>query len=225
MSLGSKDIIEKRFLDSFKAAYSFFPEGGIRKGIPGIEPDFLVEKEDNRIGIELARVYRDDGRDGFGVMAQSQFQERVIAEAKKQFESLTNKRFRVFVSFNERSGILNKDIIHLAGYLSDEIIKALDTALPSHGHPIMLGGSNRYPYDKVFSLIQVYDFEKHSDFSWTRNNVNSVEYINQDVLLSVIETKERKYESGLYSNCDSVWLLLYVHFGDPAMDQYIPDFF
>lgn len=104
-------------------------------------------------------------------------------------------------------------------------MKALDTALPSHGHPIMLGRASLYPYDKVFSLIQVYNFEKYSDFSWTRNNVNSVEHINQDVLLSVIEKKERKYESGLYSNCDSVWLLLYIHFWDPAMDQCIPDFF
>ncbi len=223
MSVVNKDDIERRFLDAFKNACPHFPKGLIRKGVPGIEPDFIIDDQSSKVGVELASLYRDDGRDGFGVKAQAQFQERVVAEAKKRFESLTDKRFRVFVSFNERSGIANKAVARLATYLSGQILKALDVKLPSHKHPIMLGGTQLYPYDTAFSLVQVYDFEKYSDYSWTRNNVYNVEHINQDVLFSVIERKERKYECGLYSNCDSVWLLLYIHFFDPAMDQYIPD--
>jgi len=225
MSIVSKDIIEQRFLESFKAACPNFPDGIIHKGTPGIEPDFIIENQSGKIGVELARIYRDDGRDVFGVKAQAQFQERVVAEAKKRFESFTKKRFRVFVTFSERSGINNKNITPLASYLCDEILKTLDKALPTHAHPVKLGRAHLHPYDEIFSLVQVCDFDKYLDFSWTRNNVNSVEHINQDVLLSVIERKERKYESGLYSNCDSVWLLLYIHFFDPAMDQYIPDVF
>ena len=52
----TKDKKEKSILDAFKAACPFFPDGEIRKGYPGSEPDFIVESKSGRIGIELARL-------------------------------------------------------------------------------------------------------------------------------------------------------------------------
>ena len=218
----NKDTLERRFLDSFRAAYAFFPVGRIRKGVPGIEPDFIVENENEKIGIEMARLYRDDGKDGLGVKPQARLQERVVEEAKQLFEKSSKKMFRVFITFNERSGIEGKQVQHLASYLSELVRKELENRLPTSGHPIMIGPSYLYPHAAVFSLIQIYDFTNDADCSWTRNNVNEVELLNEDVLLDVIERKERKYESGHYSGCDRVWLLLYMHYFDPAMDQCTP---
>jgi hypothetical protein len=67
-----KDTLERRFLDSFKSACIFFPYGTIRKGDPEKkEPDFIVENENEKLGIEMARLYRDDGKDIFGVQQQA----------------------------------------------------------------------------------------------------------------------------------------------------------
>jgi len=45
----NKDTLERSFLDRFRHAYQFFPEGTITKGEPGKEPDFIVENPTQRV--------------------------------------------------------------------------------------------------------------------------------------------------------------------------------
>jgi hypothetical protein len=42
----NKDAYERRFLEQFKGAYPYFPDGKINKGIPGVEPDFIITNLD-----------------------------------------------------------------------------------------------------------------------------------------------------------------------------------
>jgi hypothetical protein len=207
-----KNTLERRFLDSFKAACTFFPVGTIRNGVPERnEPDFIVENGNDKIGIEISRLYRDDGSDSFGVQRQPQLQERVITEARNQFEKASEDRFRevrVFVSFKERSEIKGDDVQQLASYLSEIVLKELKDRLPTSAYPIQIGSSCLYQHKEVFSYIYIDALKTSSDCSWTRNNVNNVEPLNEDLLRDRIEKKEVKYETGNYSACNKVWLLL-----------------
>jgi hypothetical protein len=217
-----KDILERRFLDSFKAECTFFPYGIIRKGDPiKKEPDFIIENSNNKLGIELARLYRDDGKDIFGVQRQIQLQERVVEEAKNLFEKASQYRFRVFISFKERSKIKGNDIQQLASYLSEIVLKELDNRLPTPDYAIQIGSSCLYQHEDVFSSIYIDAFVTASDCSWKRKNVNHVEPLNEDLLRDVIGRKEHKYNEGNYSACNKVWLLLCSNYFDPAMEQCI----
>jgi len=215
-----KDTLERRFLDSFKAACTFFPYGTIRKGDPKKkEPDFIVENENEKLGIEMARLYRDDDKYIFGVQRQAPLQERVVTEAKTLFEKTSKYRFRVFVSFQERSEIKSNDVQQLASYLSEIVLKELENRLPTPDYPIQIGSSYLYRHKEVFFSIYIDWF---SDGSWKRNNVNKVELLNEDLLYNLIKRKESKYEKGNYSACNKVWLLLCMDYFDPAMEQCIP---
>lgn len=171
----------------------------------------------------MAGLYRDDGKYKFGVNRQAKFQERVVREARKLFDKDSKKRFRVFVTFKERSEIKDKQHVQqLAIYLSEIVLKEIANRLPTSDYPLEIGYSSLYDQKEVFSFIYIDTFTKYSDCSWMRSNVNDVELLNEKFLLNLIERKERKYESGYYSGCDRIWLLLYIHFFDPAMDQCMP---
>jgi hypothetical protein len=218
-----KDTLERRFLDSFKTAYTFFPVGIIRKGVSERnEPDFIVENGNEKLGIEMARLYRDDGKDIFGVQQQAHLQEIVVTEAKKLFEKASQYRFRVFISFKERSKIKGNNIQQLASYLSEIVLEELENLLPTPDYPIQIGSSCLYQHEEVFSSIYIDAFKTCPDCSWKRNNVNHVESLNEALLRDVIKRKERKYENGNYSACNKVWLLLCSNYFDPAMEQCIP---
>ena len=215
-----KDTVERRFLDSFKAACTFFPYGKIRKGDPiKKEPDFIVENENEKLGIEMARFYRDDDKYIFGVQRQAPLQERVVTEAKKLFEKDSNYKFRVFVSFQERGEIKRNDIQQLASYLSKLVLKQFENRLPTPDYPIRIGSSYLYEHKEVFFSIYIDCF---SDGLWKRNNVYNVESMNEDLLYNLIERKERKYEKGNYSACNKVWLLFCMDYFDPTMEQCLP---
>jgi len=217
-----KDTLERRFLDSFKAACTFFPDGTIRKGDPKKkEADFIIENGNENLGIEISRLYRDDGKDIFGVQQQAHLQDKVVIEAKKLFEEASQYRFRVFISFKERSKIDCNNINQLASYLSEIVLKKLENRLPTPDYPIQIGSSCLHQHKEVFSSIYIDAYKTCSDCSWKRNNVNHVEPLNEDLLRPVIRRKENKCEKGNYSACNKVWLLLCSNYFDPAMEQCI----
>ena len=219
-----KDTLERRFLDSFKAAYILFSswnnsERCSRKELAGL----IVKRETRETGIEVARLYRDDGKDNFGVQRQPQLQERVLIEARNLFEKASQYRFTEYLFRSKSEARLRAiDTQQLASYLSGIVLKKLEHRLPTIDYPIQIGSSCLYQHKEVFSSIYIDAFKTCSDCSWKRNNVNYVESLNEALLRDVIERKERKHEKGNYSACNKVWLLLCSNYFDPAMEQCIP---
>jgi len=222
----SQDQHERDFLERFRNAYLFFPEGKIIKGIPGQEPDFIVANPRERVGIEMARLFRDDG-DMMGPLcmsAQFQFQKILLEEAERIFRRTSEMRYKVVVSFTERSGIQAKALVSLAQFLVERICEWVSRRPPGMD-PLLIGPGMLEPHQDTFQLVQVYDRSEYFDYSWSVQSAFGVEPMNQDLLHKIIQQKESIRRGGHYLNCDRLWLLIYLDFFNPAMDQQFPDRF
>lgn len=217
-----KDVSERIFLDRFRNAYPFFPDGKVTKGEPGTEPDFIIEHPGGRLGIEMARLFRDDGRDMSGLARQGPLQRVILERAEKQFLASSSTRYRVIVGFHERSGITPRAIGEISEFLAKCVKQALEFKRPHRDNPTLVGSSNLYPFNEVFALIQIYDFSESYDYSWSIQNAFSVEALNLGCLKERIQEKENKRLRGLYKGVSKLWLLLYMDFFNPMMDQQIP---
>lgn len=220
----SNDALEWSYIEQFRAVYQFFPSGRLIKGTPGQEPDFVIKFDDmTSLGIELAQLYRDEGDDLYGVLHQARFQTQLVEAARRQFESESLNRYRIYISFHERSGITRSNQNDLVRFLVSTVHAAIANRTPTRERPIQLGSSALHPFENTFSLVQIYHHAHLYDFEWTVSNVFSVESLNKNVLLSRIREKERNLAKGLYGSLTKCWLLLCMDFSDHAMDQHIPE--
>jgi len=167
-------------------------------------------------------LFRDDGRDQFGLRPQAQFQNRILNEAKEIFINSTGQRYRVILGFQERSGIAPKRINEISEFLAGAIAHAVALRPPTYTNPTMIGLSDLHPFEGIFPLVQIYDFSDVFDYSWSIQNVFSVDPLNESMLNARVREKEAKRSKGLYSGINKIWLLLYMDFFDHAMDQQIP---
>jgi hypothetical protein len=220
----SNEALEWRYIEGFRAIYPLFPPGILKKGIPGQEPDFFIRFDKNTsLGIELAQLYRDDGNDLLGVARQSIFQLQLVDMARSLFEANSSNRYRVFVSFKERSGITRLNQPGLAQFLALTVRAAVANHSPIVKDGIQIGLSLLHPFENTFSLVQIYDRSNSYDFRWTISNYSSVDPLNEKILFSRISDKEEKLAKGLYGHMTQNWLLLCMDFWNHAMDQKIPD--
>jgi hypothetical protein len=154
----SNDALEWGYIEQFKPIYPLFPPGILKKGIPGQEPDFVIRFDDmTSLGVELAQLYRDEGDDFLGVLHQSQFQSQLVEAARMRFEAESLDRYRVLISFRERSGITKSNQGDLAKFLVSTIRTAVANRSPTKEEPVELGASSLHPFESVFSLVQVYN--------------------------------------------------------------------
>ena len=161
----TKDVNERIFIEQFRQVYPFFPDGILTKGVPNKEPDFILTNPGGQLGIEMARLYRDHGKDQFGILRQSKFQAMLVQNARSEYEQRQLPRYRIYISFNERSGLSPKNLNTLSRVLVDLISERLNISLPSKNSPVILGTSDLFPYEKTFSQIQIYDQSEYFDFN------------------------------------------------------------
>lgn len=209
--------LEKHYLDQFVKTYHSFPEGSI---VPSERPDFIVRQGNRNIGIELCRLYKDSRDDSLSIQAQKSWKANLLKRACELFEKESNEKYRVFISFEERTAIQKNNIDEISTFISQKIIEKIKSIKPKEGSPIILGEWDLQPCNNIVSMIQVYDFSKYNDYSWTQNNVFNVEVVNSDNLAKIIGEKETLRED--YQKCDEMWLLVVIDFWDLAMDQSIP---
>jgi hypothetical protein len=216
--------LEEQYLEQFIRAYPQFPEGIIDDSE---RPDFIVRQGDKRIGIEICRLYKDSRDDSLSIQAQEQWKKGLVEDAWKIFLEKSSEKYRVFVSFEERTNIKKDNIGILSNFIAEKILERIRSKKPEEGNPIDLG---RYDLMKqrevldqqhdIVSLIQVYDFKEYGDYSWTQSNVFTVETLNYNNLIKIIKKKDTLIET--YQRCEEIWLLIVVDFWNPTMDQDIP---
>lgn len=178
---------EKQYLYQFVKTYHSFPKGFI---VPSGGPDFIVRQENRNIGIELCRLYKDRGDDSLSIQAQKSWKTNLLKKACELFKKESNEKYRVFISFEERTIIQRNNIDELSTFISQKIIEKIKSIKPKECFPIILGEWDLQPYNNIVSMIQVYDFSKYNDYSWTQNNVFNVEVVNSDNLAKMIEKKK-----------------------------------
>lgn len=199
--------IEEYFFERFRQIYPL-PQG---KVVYGDCPDVVIECED-KLGIELVRLYREEGSNPDSEQKQRELRESVVRRAQERYQIQGRSNYEVTFSFDKARPLKKNYRSSFERKLVD-LVKSIE---------LMNGGViSREAFNSIPELFQVYLNKKFFlDPVWRVVTVLDVPIMSQNRLQEVIDVKEEKVEN--YANCDAYWLLLIIDFIDPAQDQCLP---
>jgi hypothetical protein len=198
--------LEKLYLEHFKKDFPQFPPGVISQHEPPAA-DFIITQGNKKFGLELTRLYKDEKNDSSSIQAQATLKDRLVQKAWYEYNKKSNRKYKVVISFVERSNIDKNDLENLAKFLVEKIVDKLKTNTPSYW--VTIGGCDLAPHTDIFQLVQIGDFAD----SWSQINSYRVEPFSQANLIKAIDKKEAKE----YAKCDEMWLVLLANFFNPLM--------
>lgn len=169
-------------------------------------PDFIVNIEKKLISIEHTRLINPH------LQKVEQYEERIIENAKKKFESKYSEKLYVLFTFNN---IILKSGKTAEQKYTDEIFKLIeDIYLCNKNYRFNI--DSRINIRKVSELIKSFSVSNTRNFSnWQHFGCYLVDYIDIDWLKRIISKKEKnieRYPKDFYQN----WLLLVSDFGTKA---------
>jgi hypothetical protein len=204
MGLEKKQAAEKHHFDSFRDHYSL-PPGRIEYGD---KPDVVIHG-DRKIGIEIARIYKVDGRDPRSEQLQRGDRQKVIERAERNFLSLGGRKIELNIGFDHNYPIARNRINQIASDLTKfalEISPEQDSCV------------RNFPLEETPEIGFLYHSGiEYPNSRWCVQQSYDVPTLSVDRVKALVEEKNEKISG--YIECDAHWLLLIVDFWDPAQDQ------
>jgi hypothetical protein len=204
-----KDAFKKQaetdHLNMFRNKFAGFPTGEI---VPGESPDFTVEIQRGRIGIEIVGLYRDElDVGGLLLRARERLQDKLLGQAVQIYESLHRDLpfVEVNVHWSSHVPVAKSRVPEVAAVLAQLVA----TNLPDTGGQAFLG----YPHHTWKRLPAEVDYlfvhrpAGLPEHAWGSSRGAAVPKLTPDDLREVISKKESKlpvYRQG----CSEVWLLI-----------------
>jgi hypothetical protein len=196
--------IEEHYFKMFSGHYPL-PEGRIEYAD---QPDVIIHNA-QKLGIEIANLYLLDGSNEASEQVQRNLRDTVLQQAQLLYESRTDKKFELTVSFDPQNPV--HDSRSVASKLAD-----LAISLESTNGGFFVGEATK----DIKEINSVYRSEKECmDSKWRTCQVYSGQYLDIERLKKTIDTKNLKLP--YYQCCDAFWLLLIVDAMDRAQDQEI----
>lgn len=204
MGLEKKQAVEKFHFNLFRDNYSL-PPGRIEYGD---RPDVVIHG-DRKIGIEIARVYKEDGRNPRSEQMQRGDRQKVIEQAERNFLSLGGRKIELHIGFDQNFPITRNRINHIA---SDLTKIALEIS------PIQESYVLNFPLKETPEVGFLYhNGMDYPNSHWRVQQSYDVPALSVDRVKAIVKEKNEKLSG--YVECDAHWLLLIVDFWDPAQDQ------
>lgn len=200
----SNKKIERYYFEKFCRCFPL-PQ---REIVYGDRPDIIIHG-DSKIGIELTRFYREDGRDINNEQFQNDIRRKVLRKAQAKYLKEGGKKIELSIGFDVNVPI--SDDKRLINDLVD-VARRIDE-MPS-------GEIRRDVYQSVPEVSYLYlNNKEYEDAEWKVCQSHDVPQMLTNRLDEIIKDKERKAAN--YERCDLYWLLVVVDFLDPAQDQEI----
>jgi hypothetical protein len=202
--MSNRDI-ERYYFEKFRQDFPL-PKGEITYRD---KPDVIVHGE-KRIGIEITRLFLEDGTLEGSEQVQRDRREKVVSLAREIYSRNDGKSFELSFSFNKESRITS--VKQLA-------VRVATLAKSLEGHP---GGPvNEDTFQNVPELSFVFvDPREYEDPRWRVVQPHSGPGVmSEERLRNVIHRKEEDARS--YKPCDAYWLLVVVDSFDRAQEQEI----
>jgi hypothetical protein len=204
MARPSQAAEEKRYFEQFAEDYRL-PEGEV---VFGDKPDVRILGA-RKIGVEIASLYKQDGRDPAAEPAQMVFRQQVIDLAENIYRQSHSRRIEMCIDFDPEFPI--RDIKRTAQIIASKAIEISNVA----------GEYNAYkPLEDLPELRFLYcNGIEYKNAKWRPLQSFDVPSLAVERVKALVAQKTKKVAQ--YEACDEYWLLLVVDFWDPSQDQYI----
>jgi hypothetical protein len=205
MELTEQQILEQHYFELFVQHYPV-PTGAIEYSD---KPDVLIKNGDRKLGIEIAHLYKLDGKDVKSEQKQSVIRREVISQAEQLYLSIRGRKLEISVDFDPDFPIKRKSIKKAANSLA---AIAQEISSECEGH------SSYKAFESMPELRFLYhDGKEYPNSNWRLQQGFDVPTLSITRVKSLVAQKIEKLKS--YQLCDTYWLLLIVEFWDPSQDQ------
>jgi hypothetical protein len=209
----AKKARERTYLERFRQNFVAFPEGEV---VPSERPDFLIEAQPRRIGIEVIEyhVQEPDEDRGSETRAQEAKEDKVLRLASEQHRSRGLPPVVVSVVWHPHRALDSRRRTELV----TDLAKLVQEHLPESSHSITIRRRHHPAWrslpEEVASLTVVLR-ESISKNSWTSVRAGFVPTLTPPDLQKVLWDKEVKVSS-YRRQCEEVWLLIVARGFEPS---------
>ena len=201
MSNQSKKILEKFHFEYFKERCKELPSGKVDDG--GEEPDFVIEYNGSKLGIEIVRLFKEDGHPN-SLQALEQYQKQIVKRARELCEK-DIPPLDVFIWFTPNQKVpkdRNSAIERISHDLA-EYVKRWHQENPSKV------ADELEPHMEISELSLICIGRNSDRHYWSAPNCAIEEICSMERLQERINEKNAKYEEYL-KRCNKCWLLIVV---------------
>ncbi|UJH90285.1 hypothetical protein LZ575_15665 [Antarcticibacterium sp. 1MA-6-2] len=191
---------ELYYLNRFKELYENFPPGEI---IKSEQPDFIVQSNDSKIGIEITEIFQDTHLEGY-----SKFQK--LSSDRHFFTNELISQIQNFVSFPFHMGIGFNDFKLIKRQKKDLILNKAFCATIKHililenKQSVIIEDFDMLPEE--INSIQIGRFDGLKESYDVMPEGGAVSIIENIHINNILNKKHRKL--GKYQICSEQWLLI-----------------
>lgn len=198
---------ERQFLDSFRHFCREFPVGKITYGEA---PDFIVESERHRIGIEITKIFIDDGHSKTALQAIEAARDRITDLARKFAGEIGTPPRGVTLFFNWTLPLHRKEEPAIARAVAQTVHEKMPPPDENADLECHYGSIQPREVDQI--LIHRANPVEGFEWKWTeasRRMEDAVSYIADAI------ARKSKTIIDCLKRCDECWLLIVV--GEPLL--------
>lgn len=204
MKLTDQQILEQKYFEQFAQHYPI-PCGAIEYSD---KPDILIHG-DIKLGIEIAHLYKVDGKNTKCEQKQIIMRREVIAQAEQLYLSSGGRKIEISIDFDSQHPIMRNNITKIAKGLA---VIAQEISSEHEGY------SSYKAFELIPELRFIYhDGKEYRNSNWRHQQSFDVPTLSIARVKELVAQKINKLKQ--YNPCDIYWLLFIVEFWDPSQDQ------
>jgi hypothetical protein len=194
--------LERYFLEVFKKLLPDFPEGEI---VQGESPDFLIDTINERVGIEISRIFQEQSESGSFLHKEEENVRNIINKACAFYEKQDLHPLYVNITFN-RLRSKQKDRLN---QLAQEIAEFVSTHTPPTNNPNLIWNSkqNHSILPDEINCIAIGRFDSLRKNLWVPTEAG---FIPENIVTHLQERTDNKNKKikSYHLKCGKCWLLL-----------------
>jgi hypothetical protein len=178
----------------------------------GEEPDFILDLNGIRLGVEHTRVLRDENKKGSLLKAKERWREEIMQSAHKLYRSSTHQSLYVTAIFDDLIKLKKCDIETVAAQLCLAVQEVEQQGRISKQFlPLEPWSANYHLRNHIPQAIAHLWLQKGSngDELWSVSDGGAIGPLPADTIQFRIDDKEKRVAS-YRQRCDQLWLLIVV---------------
>lgn len=199
MSQAFKKEHEYWLLSNFKEAYVQFPIGEV---IPGESPDFLIRTDSKLVGIEIAKIFKDDTGSGSLLRLRESLHREIGRKIIEKTKLYTDKPFALNIHFNER---IKVDKQRKNEIITECLSEILFVVLNHDAGDFRIINNGQLPSELIEISINI-DTVHWDESHYVETTGGVIGVLNENHLQPILERHHEALTK--YRPCDEYWLVI-----------------
>lgn len=191
-----KKAKERSQLNLFRNSYNGFPKGSLQNFE---KPDFIVDNNKKRIGIELTDLYNEVAEFSTPLQKRESLKKKILDSAMEMYQRHNLPKIKVTVSFNDH--YLKKIDKNRVEKITKMLVNFLINRVPKMETYIK----------RDFSSEEIFSIEVLKKIDFSNNSFTAIDYayitdVGVTQVENVLQDKNEKFKN--YKGCDEYWLVI-----------------